>query len=264
MIDSLLLYFRYIRHSVAAQLQYRASFIMLSIGHLLTTGIEFFGIWALFNRFGSLAGWTLPEVALFYGTIQIAFAFADALGRGFDVFAGRVKTGEFDRLLLRPRSTVLQLFGYELTTRRVGRLVQGVAILIYAVVRLDFGFSPVAFALILLTIFGTVLLFIGLYIVQATIAFWTVETLEIMNTMTYGGVQSAQYPMSIYRTWFKRFFTFVVPLMCVAYFPLATLIDRGQSPQFIGWITPLAGPLFFAGSLWLWRFGIRHYTSTGS
>ena len=75
---------------------------------LLVTAVEFFGIWALFARFGSLSEWTLPEVALFYGTVNVEFVFADALGRGFDVFSIQVKSGEFDRLLLRPRSTILQ------------------------------------------------------------------------------------------------------------------------------------------------------------
>ena len=36
-----------------------------------------------------------------------------------------VASGDFDRLLVRPRSTVLQLLGQELALRRLGRLVQG-------------------------------------------------------------------------------------------------------------------------------------------
>jgi ABC-2 type transport system permease protein len=43
--------------------------MMLTFGHFLVTGIEFIGILVLFDRFGSLQGWTLPEVALFYGLI---------------------------------------------------------------------------------------------------------------------------------------------------------------------------------------------------
>ena len=60
------------------QMQYRASFVMLSLGHFFVTGIEFVSVWALFQRFGSLEGWTLPEVALFYGLVNIAFALSDA------------------------------------------------------------------------------------------------------------------------------------------------------------------------------------------
>ena len=52
-------------------------------GIFLITGIEFLGIWALFDRFGQVRGWTLPQVALFYGMISITLAISDAIGRGF-------------------------------------------------------------------------------------------------------------------------------------------------------------------------------------
>ena len=36
------------------------------------------------------------------------------------------------------------------------------------------------------TICGNAVLFIGLITIQAAISFWTIESLEIMNTLTYG------------------------------------------------------------------------------
>ena len=30
----------------------------------------------------------------------------------------------------------------------------------------------------------------------------------MMNTLTYGGVETTQYPINIYRPWFRNFFTF--------------------------------------------------------
>jgi hypothetical protein len=45
----------------------------------------FLGLWVLFHRFGQIEG-RLGEVALFYGTVSVSFAIADALLRGFDVF----------------------------------------------------------------------------------------------------------------------------------------------------------------------------------
>ena len=135
------LYFRYLGVSIRSQMQYRASFVMLAVGHFLVTGSEVLGIWALFSRFGSLRGWRLAEVALFYGLIHVAFAIADAVGRGFDLFPGMVKSGDFDRLLLRPRSTALQVGSRELTLMRVGRLAQGLLVLLWASAALDLHWS---------------------------------------------------------------------------------------------------------------------------
>ncbi|MEM7016700.1 MAG: ABC-2 family transporter protein, partial [Pseudomonadota bacterium] len=97
--------------------------------------------------------------------------------------------------------------------------------------------------------------------------FWTTETLEVMNVTTYGGVETAQYPMPIYHSAFRRFFTFVVPLACVGYFPLVAIMgieDPLGSPVWFQWIAPTAGILFMLVTFRMWRFGVRHYTSTGS
>ena len=98
-------------------------------------------------------------------------------------------------------------------------------------------------------------------------SFWTTESLEIMNMLTYGGVETAQYPMAIYQKYFQRFFTFVVPLAMVTYFPILAVLDI---PDPLGttrtWqvVAPTAGFVFFGACLLMWRVGVRHYTSTGS
>jgi ABC-2 type transport system permease protein len=266
-MNGLRLYGRYASISLRSQLQYRASFVMQAIGQFLVTGLEFAGIWAMFNRFGQIKGWRLEEVAFFYGMIAITFALADAFARGFDLFGNIVKYGEFDRVLLRPRSTVLQLFGHELTVRRIGRFLQGAAVLAFAIATLDVAWSADRVALLVLSVASGVCLFIGLVILQATSAFWTTESLEVWNAFTYGGVTMSQYPVEIYRPWFRRFFTFVIPLACVNYFPGVAILGRpdplGTSIAFQR-LAPLAGPLFLLIALQVWKVGVRHYRSTGS
>jgi len=248
-------------------MQYRTSFIMQTVSHFLVTGVEFIAIWALFSRFGSLKGWILAEVALFYSLISIAFSINDSITRGFDVIGNLIKRGEFDRVLLRPRSTVLQLMGYEFTMKRIGRFSQGVIILIWALRTLQIQWTLGKALLMFGSVAGASCLFMGLLIIQSTIAFWTIESLEIMNSLTYGGVYTAQYPMTIYLPWFRKFFTFVVPLACVNYFPVLAIIEKEDSlgsPVWLQHITPLAGVLFLAAGLLFWRIGMRHYSSTGS
>jgi viologen exporter family transport system permease protein len=266
-MHALRLYGRYASISLRGQLEYRASFLMQAAGQFALTGIEFLAIWALFDRFGEIRGWTLPEVALFYGLISITWAIADAVARGFDAFGNTIKYGEFDRLLLRPRSTVLQLFGQELTLRRIGRLAQGVAVLLFAITALDVVWSTARIALLLLAVACGACMFIGLMILQATSAFWTTESLEVWNAFTYGGVFMSQYPLAIYRPWFRRFFTFVIPLACINYFPGLAILGRSDplgTSVLIQWLAPLAGPLFMVICLQIWKVGVRHYRSTGS
>lgn len=267
-MNTLRLYLRYAGVSVRSQLQCRASAAVLVLAHFLTTAVEILMIWALFARFKALGSWRQEEVALLYGLVNIAFALAEGGARGFDTFSDMVKSGDFDRLLLRPRSTALQVAAREVQLMRIGRLLQGLVVLAWSATRLGVHWSAPRIGLVVFAILGGTCLFEGLFILQATLAFWTTETLEIVNTVTYGGTEAGQYPLPIYQKWFQRLFIFVVPLACVTYFPALAVLGRDDSllhgPAWFHWTAPLAGVLFLVLALRLWRLGVRHYCSTGT
>jgi viologen exporter family transport system permease protein len=262
------LYGRYVGASIRAQMQYPVSFLMLAVGQFTISFVEFVGLWSLFRRFGQVDGWTIGQIAIFYGVVNISFAIADAATRGFDVFGTDfVKTGTFDRILLRPRATTLQLLGYELRVNRVGRLLQGLLVLAIGASLTAIDWDVSKFFLLLATVAGGVALFVGILVLQATLAFWTVESLEVANILTYGGVEAAEYPLDIYSRYFRDFLIFVVPIGCVSYFPVERLLghaDRMGAPNWMLVASPIVGFIFLAVSLGVWRFGVRHYTSTGS
>jgi ABC-2 type transport system permease protein len=267
-MTALHLYARLAVASLRGQMQYRASFFMSAFGHFVTTGIEFIGILVLFDRFRMLKDWQLAEVALFYGIINISFALAEGIARGFDHFPPMVRRGDFDRVLVRPRSTGLQVAGSDVQLMRIGRLLQGLAVLTWASLTLGVVWTPWHVLLIAFAVVGGACLFSGLFVIQATISFWTTEALETMNTVTYGGVETAQFPLSIYKPGFRSFFTYVVPLATVSYFPALRVLGRvdtavGSSPWFQA-VSPAIGILFLLVTLLFWEFGVRHYRSTGN
>lgn len=267
MRSALALYGRYAAVSIRSQLQYRASFLISVVGILLLTASEFSAVWALFDRFGQIRGWTLPEIALFYGMISITWAITEAIGRGFDLFASMVQHGGFDRLLLRPRATALQVLGQELTIKRLGRLVQGAVVLGYAASAGTIDWTWPRVVLLVGAIGCGICACLGLLVLQATSAFWTVAGLEVWSAFTYGGTTMSQYPLPIYRAWFRGLFTYVIPLGCICYLPGVAILGRPDplgTPAWVGWIAPLAGPVFLAVCLQVWRIGVRHYRSTGS
>ena len=266
-MGALRLYGRYVAASIRSQLAYPAALAMMSVGQLLATAIEFLGVWALFHRFGHIAGWTLGDVALFYGLVSVTFAIADTITRGFDVFGSVfVRTGNFDRLLLRPRSPALQLMGYEFRLTRIGRFTQGAAVFALGAVMTHFGFSPAAPLILSFAILGGVALFSGVLVLQATLAFWTVESLEAVNILTYGGEAAAEYPLNVYAGWFRSFLLWGVPIGCVTYLPMLAAMGHADPLGTPGWVlplAPLAGFAFLAIAVFVWRFGVRHYASTG-
>ena len=267
-MNGLALYGRYVATSLRAQAQYPASTLMLTAGHFAATAIELLGVFALFDRFGPVGGFSFGEAALFYGLVNIMFAVADLLTRGFDVFGTDfVRTGAFDRVLLRPRAAALQLAGYEVRLSRLGRLLQASVVLIFATNLAPIAWDASTIAIAVWAVAGGVALFFGILVLQATLAFWTVDSLEIMNVLTYGGVQAAQYPLNIYAAWFRQVLTFGLPLACVAYYPVLAILKRPDplgAPDWLLPLAPIAGFAFLALSFVAWRAGMARYTSTGS
>jgi len=267
-MNGVALYCRYLSASLRAQAQYPAATVMLTAGHCAATAIEILGLFALFHRFGPVGGVSFGEAALFYALVNIMFSLSDMLTRGFEVFGTDfVRTGAFDRVLLRPRTAALQLAGYEVRLSRLGRFLQAMAVLVLASHLVPIAWDAAAIATALWAIAGGMALFAGILVLQATLAFWTVESLEVMNVLTYGGVQAAQYPLNIYATWFRRLLTFAFPLACVAYYPVLAILHRSDplgAPDWLLPLTPAAGFVFLALAFIAWRAGVTRYSSTGS
>lgn len=253
-----------IRASVRSQMQYRASFALWSVGNFSSVGVELLGLWALFARFGDLPGWTLAQVAVLYGIVNVAFALAEMSGRGFDQFASLVRTGDFDRFLLRPQPTALLLAGQIFELSRVGRLLAGGLTLWWGALHAGVHWDVGKLATLLGAIGGGALIFYGVLVLQATLCFFTVESLEIVNALTYGGITAAQLPLTLYPSWIRLLFTFVVPLACMNYLPAAVLFDKPDAALWKALSAPLVGIVFLTVALQVWKQGERKYRSTGS
>ena len=188
---------RYATANLRSQMQYRSSFLMESLGHVMEAVTELLGIVALFTRFGSIRGWTLSEVALFYGVVHVVhvvFAVAEGVGRGFGSLESHVKNGTFDRVLLRPRATLLQVLGAALAPETIGRLLLAAVVLAWALAALDGGPVIGDVALLLWAFAGGVAAFFALLMLSAAMSFGTTETLLIFAVVTKGGVETTQYP----------------------------------------------------------------------
>ena len=259
-----MLYLKYLKMNLRSFLQYRLNTLLAITAQFASSAFMFLAIYLLFGRFGSLGGWSLGEVSLCFGVTMLCFAISEAFARGFDVFSRSVKTGDFDRVLLRPRSTVLQIMGSNFEITRLGRLAQGVFALVLAVRWMGLEWTvPKALTLAAMVIGGTCI-FIGVFILGATVCFFTVEGLEFINIFTDGARELASYPLTIFNQWMRRFFTFILPFGCINYLPLMYLTGRAERYAALYMLTPLLGIAFLVPCVLAWRGGVRRYLSTGN
>jgi len=256
------LYWKFLTIHLKSAMQYKASFFLTAMGLFMFSFTTLLGIWFMFSRFSQVEGFSLPEVLLCYAAVLASYSVAECFGRGFDVFPRLIGNGEFDRILVRPRGTVFQVLSARADFARGGKLVQALLVFIYAIPNsgvLWTGDKMLTLALMVLC--GTVVFFC-LFLIYAGLSFFTVEGLEFMNIFTCGGQDFGRYPFSVYGKEVLRFFTFVIPLALFQYYPLLFLLGRETSALYA--LSPLCSLLFVLPAYGLWRFGIRHYVSTGS
>ena len=102
----------------------------------------------------------------------------------------------------------------------------------------------------------------GLFIIYAALCFFTLDGLEFMNIFTDGAREYGKYPIGIYGRRMLLFTTFIIPYALVQYYPLLYVLGRRTEKIFI--FLPLLACWFLLPALGLWKFGVRHYKSSGS
>lgn len=262
MQKSLKLYGHYVSINVRGMMQYKSSFILTMIGQFLVSFNVFLGIYFMFQRFSSVKGFSYSEVLLCFSIMLMEFSLAECYARGFDAFAGMVKRGEFDRVMVRPRNEILQVLGSKFELTRIGRMLQAVVMFVYGIMNSDIQWTFSKVITVVFMLLGGTALFTGIFLIYAALCFFTLDGLEFMNVFTDGAREYGKYPVGIYGKRMLQFCTFVVPYALVQYYPLLYLLDRRMNGIYV--FMPLLAFLFLIPSYALWRFGVRHYKSSGS
>ena len=291
------IYFILIASRVRSQMQYKVSFVADLLGNMIGTGVDFAALALIFGHVRAVAGWDLAEVAILYGLTTLSFACAELIGAGFDEFPKFVRQGRFDTLMVRPVGVFSQVLANDFVLKRLGRLAQGLAVMVVAIEAKGLHLAPWQWAVMVGAVACGTLCYMALFMVQAASCFWTVESLEAFNLLTYGGSEMITWPVDIYPVWLRRFFTFVVPLVFINYLPARLILGKGAGvagggltgagsvataaaatptiataatttattlAPWTGWLAPLVGVVVFLLARRVWDFGVRHYQSTGS
>ena len=264
--EGLELYGRIIAARIRAQLQYRTSFVLESVGMFFVTFLDFVVILIIFANVPALAGWSRAEVALLYGIAALSFALTDLVVGQLDWLSEWVRDGTFDGMLVRPRSTLFQVIASDFQIRRVGKLLQGLVVLVFALVALDIQWTPLRALVLVAAVPIGAAIFISIWVLMISIVFWTVDGREAANAFTYGGSFLAQFPMNIYDRWVRRLLGYIVPIAFVAYFPSLYILDKPDPlglPAVLQFVGPLVAVASAFAAAFVWRFAVRHYQSAG-
>src|SRR6266487_5423453 len=209
--SDLRLYMHFLGMLIRSQAQYKMNMAVDIGASFAITSLEFVAVLIYFGKIPTMLGWSVGEVAMLCGVMSISFGLAEMFGAGIDAFPDTIRLGEFDRVLLRPVSSFILVAGSDFHLRRLGRITQGCITFIVALRLLPaLNWTPVKLLVLAIGIGSGALLFISVLLLGATLCFWTVESTELLNILTYGGREMLSYPLVIYNQLVRRFFLFVV------------------------------------------------------
>ena len=141
-------------------------------------------------------------------------------------------------------------------------LVMAVVMLVYAIATAQIRWTAERVFTLVFMLVGGMAVFAGLFLVYAALCFFTLDGLEFMNVLTDGAREYGKYPLDIYGKRVLRLATFIVPYSLIQYYPLQYILGHVSSPVYM--FLPLLAILFLLPCYGLWRFGVRHYKSSGS
>ncbi len=260
--ENIKLYIKYASVCTQSVMEYKLSFLLMVIARFMIAFGELIAMQFLFSGFTQIKGYTYGDVLLCFSVVQMSFTFAELFGSGFKSFSGMVRGGAFDRMMLRPCSLVLQVMGTSFAVGRVGPLFTAFVTLALGIRHSQITWSIMTVWTMAAMIIGGMLLFIGLFMIEASFCFFSIQDTSLINVLTYGAKYHGKYPIDIYGKGILRFCTYVIPYTLIQYYPLQFLL--GKTDNWYLAFCPLGLIGFLLICYFIWRFGVKHYKSCGS
>ncbi|MFJ3636753.1 ABC transporter permease [Streptomyces sp. NPDC090112] len=252
---------------IRSTLTYRTSFVLAVLGNAALTSLDFIAIYIMFSHVDVLGGFTLAEVALLYGSSSASLALAGLLMGNTDRIGARIRDGSLDTMLVRPVPVLAQVAADRFALRRLGRILQGLAVLSWAVHALDLDWTPAKALLVAVMVVPGAAIFAAVMVAGAAFQFLAGDAAEVQNSFTYGGATMLQYPPTVFTQELLRGVTFVVPLAFVNWLPALHVLGRPDPlglPGWVAYLSPVVALAVFVPASLAWRAGVRSYRSTGS
>lgn len=265
-MEHIKLYLKSCRMLMRSQWQYRASFLMQTFSQLVMMGTELLAVIFLINRYTTLGQWSGGEILFFFGVIITSFYITEAFGCGITNFGPLIAKGELDTLLIRPRNVLFQVLCAQADPRRFGAILIGIASVVMGCIQAQITPGLIDIVLLVWSILCGSALVLGLFMIEATLCFFSVKSIEMINVLTYGGRSTCQYPIDIYPRWLQLLFSVVAPFALTTHVPAAYILGKPlwNTGLLAAFLVPLSGVLFLGIMILVFYQGLKHYRSTGS
>jgi ABC-2 type transport system permease protein len=173
-----------------------------------------------------------------------------------------IRLGTFDFLLTKPADSQLLASAQVVAPQAATDAVVGIAVITYALTRLDVAIGPMHIALFAVLLLAGLVIVYSFLLILSTCAFWFVKLENVLVIFQTLFGNAGRWPITIFPGWLRMFLTFVVPLAFAVTVPAQALTGT------LSWPTSLlavgVAALFFLVARVFWMVALRRYTGASA
>jgi ABC-2 type transport system permease protein len=261
MLRYLRLYLLFFKNCLTREMEYRLNFLALSVMNLLWLGMVFVSLTWLFGQIDGIAGWNREQVFLLAATELLFYDLTEIFIRDNSRrFSDLIRHGDLDFVLLRPVSARFFVSTRYFDFSHFSRLFITIPLIFSFAQSLKIGFGLNYLNALVLFASGLAI-FYSLFFILTTLNFWLTRFFNLDDIQAQL-IETARYPLDIFRNELKLVFTHLLPVAFIATFPVLALFGQiGLAWSVYGLILAV---VFFLVSQLLWRFALKNYSSASS
>src|SRR6202522_4045626 len=257
------LFFDYFSQYAKVRVSYRGDFFISLATSFAATIFALSFVVLLFQKVPQLAGWRFEQVLFLYGFSLIPYGIFNIISLNLYEFGSTyIIEGKFDRVLLRPISSLFQVLFETFRIESLQEVATGVFCMWWATRHLGLAWTPTKFAMLLFFGLCAGIIYISVFLILSTVSFWFEDRIgvhpSVWNVIAFG-----RYPLSIYSGVVQFFLCWIVPFGLASFYPSVRILGRSVSPSYAP-LVPVVAIVFLGIAITLWDLGSRRYSSTGT
>src|SRR5512134_258653 len=170
--EYLRLYFIIEAQYIKARMQYRADFIISSIGMFFSSLATLGVFWVILESVPDLAGWSMMEMIFIYAFFMIAISPMQILFDHAWQIRFHILQGTFLKYYFRPLNMMFYYMSEMFDLKGLTQLFVGIGLLIYSSIQLQLDWTFARVLLLFMTLFSASLVQISIIVAASCAAFW--------------------------------------------------------------------------------------------
>lgn len=256
------LWTRLVRLHLLGLLEYRLDFLVGVASMFFIHLGTFLLFYLVFERIQALAGFSFAEVAFIFGFSILPQGLVTTFASSLFGFSQLVRSGDMDRVLLRPVDPLFQVVATRVDANGFGNALIGLGLVGWSAPRAGVPLDISHLLLFILLLAAATSVLFSINVAVAATAFWTVRNESAMRILQEMDEFSA-YPLPVFPGSIRIMLTWLVPLAFTGFYPACLLLGRIEF-RTGGWLTLLAAPLCFLLARLIFARGLSRYESTGN